>query len=111
MRINEAYEHDTLLPYQGEENCSGNCSKVGTQCVDVTAELTLEPTATVGTVTVTCQGTPRITCVTAPDGASCTVTLTQQVCVSIPVRYGVTTTTGEAVIACAGDGCIGCGCC
>lgn len=112
MRINEAYEHDTILPYQGEESCAGgSCNKVGTQCVDVTAELTLEPTAAVGTVTVTCQGMPRITCVTAPDGASCTVTLTQQICVSIPVRYGVTTSNCDPTIACTGDSCIGCGCC
>ncbi len=112
MRINEAYEHDTILPYQGEESCSmGGCSKVGTQCVDVTAELTLTPTASVGTVSITCQGVPDITCVTAQDGSCCTVTMTQQICVSVPIRYGVTLTNTEPTIACAGDSCVGCGCC
>jgi hypothetical protein len=79
--------------------------------VDVTAALTLAPTASVGTVSVTCQGSPAITCVTAPDGTSCTITMTQQVCVSVPIRYGVTLNTGEPTIACADNNCIGCGCC
>ena len=112
MRINEAYEHDTILPYQGEESCPmGGCNKVGTQCVDVTAALTLVPTASVGTVNVACQGAPSITCVTAPDGSSCTITMTQQVCVSVPVRYGVTLSSGEPTIACADNNCVGYGCC
>ena len=58
----------------------GGCNKTGTQCVDISAPLTLTPTAAVGTVTVTCQGSPSITCVTGNDGASCTVTMTQQIC-------------------------------
>lgn len=38
MRINEAYEHEPILPYQSEESCPLNgCNKVSTQCVDVTA--------------------------------------------------------------------------
>lgn len=112
MRINEAYEHDPILPYQTEESCPvSGCNKVGTQCVDIAAALTLSPTASVGTVTVACQGAPAITCVTNAEGTSCTVTLTQQVCVSVPVRYGVTMTAGEPTIACADNSCIGCGCC
>lgn len=112
MRINEAYEHEPILPYQAEESCPvGGCNKTGTQCVDVSAPLTLTPTAAVGTVTVTCQGSPSITCVTENDGASCTVTMTQQICVSVPVRYGVTLTPCPPSIACADNSCVGCGCC
>lgn len=111
MRINEAYEHESILPAQADESCLLNgCNKISTQCVDVTAPMTLTPTACVGTVTVSCQGTPTISCVSDPSGASVTVTLTQQVCVSVPVRYGVTMTAGDPTIACA-SGCTGCGCC
>ena len=107
MRISEAYEHEPILPYQSEESCPLNgCNKVSTQCVDVTAPVILVPTAAMGSPTVTCQGSPKITCATNADGTMCTVTLTQQVCVSIPVRYGVTMTTGEPSIACADS----CGC-
>ena len=91
MRINEAYEHEPILPYQSEESCPLNgCNKVSTQCVDVTASVILSPTAVMGSPTVTCQGNPTITCATNADGTMCTVTMTQKVCVSIPVRYGTT---------------------
>jgi len=111
LRISEAYEHEPILSYQGEENCPvSGCSKIGTQCVNVAAAMTLTPVASVGTVSVTCQGTPSIACVPSEDGTFCTLTLTQQVCVSVPVRYGVTLTSGETTIGCA-DHCIGSGCC
>ena len=94
MRINEAYEHEPILPYQSEESCPLNgCNKVSTQCVDVTASVILSPTAVMGSPTVTCQGNPTITCATNADGTMCTVTMTQKVCVSIPVRYGTTIST------------------
>lgn len=112
MHISEAYEQAPILPYQPEDACQpSGCNKVGTQCVDVTAPMVLTPTASVGTVTVACQGTPDITCTTDAGGTSCTVTMTQQVCVSVPIRYGVTLTSGEPTIACADNNCVGCGCC
>ena len=82
MRISEAYEHEPILPYQAEDNCPvGGCNKTGTQCVDIAAPFALTPTASVGTVTVACQGSPSITCVTDASGSCCTVTMTQQICV------------------------------
>ena len=86
MRINEAYEHETILPRQGDE-CG--CNKIVTQCVDVTAPVTLIPTASLGTVTVACQGVPMVNCVTDPCGTSSTITVTQRVCVTIPDRKSV----------------------
>ena len=82
MRISEAYEHEPILPYQAEDNCP-----------------------------VACQGSPSITCVTDASGSCCTVTMTQQICVSVPIRYGVNLTAGEPTISCADNSCIGCGCC
>jgi len=110
LRISETFE--PVLPCQTEESCPvGGCNKTGTQCVNIAAPLTMVPTASVGTVSVACQGVPSITCVTDPEGTSCTVTMTQQLCVSVPIRYGVSLTTGEPTIACADNSCIGCGCC
>ena len=111
MRINEAYEHDSILPCQGEERPGNgsNCSKITTQCVDVTAPVILTPTASVGTVTVSCQGVPTVCCETDPSGSCCTITLTQQICVSMPVRYGVSMSTSDPTISCA-EGTPGCGC-
>ena len=90
-------------------SCIGRTS---TQCVDVTRPVTLTPTASLGTVVASCSGVPTVTCVTAADGMSCTVTLTQRVCVSIPVTYGVDADAGDATIACAdtGTAAAACGC-
>ena len=111
MHINEVYEHDPILTCPSEESCPINgCSRVGTQCVNVAAPMSFSPTVVVGTPAVACQGTPVITCVTDPGGTSCTVTMTQQVCVSVPVRYGVELAAEDPTIACA-DSCVGSGCC
>ena len=64
LRINEAYEHAAILPCPGEDS---GCNKIVTQCVDVTAPVTLVPTASLGTVTVACQGVPVVNCVTDPS--------------------------------------------
>lgn len=113
LRINETYEHDSILSCssQGEESCpiGSGCNKISAQCVDVSAPMTLTPTASIGTVNISCQGSPTVTCVTDPAGTSCAVTMTQQICVSVPVRYGVTMTAGDPTIACA-PGAPGCSC-
>ena len=105
MRINEVYGHEPILSYQPEQCPVEGCGKIGTQCVDVSAAVTLTPAVTVGNVTVTCQGSPNIVCETNAGGTSCTVTLVQRVCVSIPVEYGVSVDPGNAVIACAEECC------
>lgn len=113
MRINEVFEHEPLLPYQETDCPSSSCEKTGTHCVDITLPVTVTPTATPGTVTTTCQGTPRVTCTASDDGRTATFTITQRVCVSIPVRFSVTTEPLETTIACAGtdtDDDDGCGC-
>lgn len=105
LRINETYEHESILPCpaQPEEVCpvGSGCNKISAQCVDVSAPMTLTPTACIGAVNISCQGSPTVTCVTDPAGTSCAVTMTQQICVSVPVRYGVTLSAGDPTIACA----------
>ena len=112
MRINEVYEHTPLQPCPPDEACPpAGCNKVATQCVDIAAPLTLNPTAVMGTPTVTCQGSPCVTCTTDCGGTSCTLTFRQQVCVSVPIRYGVTMASGEPSIECTEESCCcNCGC-
>lgn len=93
--MNEAYQNEPIL------TCG--CSKAGMQCVDVTEEVVLTPTAVVGTISTACQGSPSVMCVTNAEGTACTVTLTQRVCVTIPVTFGVSKTEGDPSIMCAGD--------
>lgn len=88
---------------------TGCIGKSGTQCVDISQPIVLTPTASLGTVVSSCPGTPTVTCVTAADGTACTVTLTQRLCISIPISYGVEIAPGDPSIVCA-DGAASCGC-
>ena len=112
MRINEAYEHEPILPCGAEDKGrqTSGCDKTIVQCVDVDAPVILTPTASIGTVVVSCQGAPCVTCTTDPAGTSCSVVMTQQVCVSIPIRYGVSLISEDPTISCAGSGSAGCSC-
>ena len=114
LHINGAYEHTPIVPYQPscEEASTPSCptcGKHGVQCVDVSQPLVLTPSTDIGTLTTSCQGTPEVTCVTNAEGTACTVTLTQRVCVTIPVTYSVDADPGSPSIACA-DGECGCAC-
>ena len=113
LRINEAYEHEPILTYQSEDSCpASGCNKTGTQCVDIAETLTLTPEVTTGTAVIACQGSPSVSCETAADGASCTVVVTQRVCVSVPIRFNVVVETSDPAIACAdsSDGIGTCSC-
>lgn len=105
LRINEAYEHEAILPRQSEESCLGGCNKLITQCVDISAPVTLIPAAALGTVTVSCQGNPVVNCTPDPCGTSSTVTVTQRVCVTIPIKYDISMNTCEPTISCADSAC------
>ena len=84
---------------------AGCIGRAGTQSVDISQPIVLTPTASLGTVVSSCPGSPSVTCVASPDGTTCTVTLTQRVCISIPVSYGVEVAPGEPTITCA-DSCL-----
>ena len=111
LHISEAYEHEPILPYQPEDTCPINsCNKTASQCVEVSAPVRLTPTAVVGNINVACQGAPEVACVTNDGGSSVTVTVTQKVCASIPVRFGVEKEEDEdPKIACADGECVRCG--
>lgn len=115
MHINDAYEHTPILPFAEDAIARQatpvtSCAKTATQCVNVSKSLSMTPTAEVGTVTSTCSGNPTVICYTNTEGTACTVTVTQRVCATIPVTFGVAHTEGDAGISCADGGDTGCGC-
>ena len=106
MRINEVYEHEPLIPYQGADlhPPATGCDKTARQCVEVSLPQRGPPHDKTGTITTTCEGNPMVTCTAAADGRSLTVTVTQRVCLSIPVRFGADAEPEpeKAAIACGG---------
>ena len=110
LHISEAYEHEPILPYQPEDTCPINsCNKTASQCVEVSAPVTLTPTAVVGNISTACQSAPEVTCVTNNQDNSVTVTVTQRICVSIPIRFGVEKADDDPKITCADGKCVRCG--
>ena len=97
---------DESLSYQQTCACRlDGCAKTGCQCVDVSLPVEVSPVACVGEIVTTCQGTPVVTCRTDPCCNTAVLTVTQQLCLTIPVRFGANTCVGEATIACAAGGC------
>ncbi|MEG1683788.1 MAG: hypothetical protein RR295_08150, partial [Oscillospiraceae bacterium] len=92
---------DNTASYQQLCSCTpDSCGKVGVQCVNVSVPVEVTPRATVGAISVACQGTPTVSCETSGSHGVCVITITQKVCMTIPVRYGVTTNVGDETIAC-----------
>ncbi len=102
--MNDLYRKDAMQCQQAACPVTG-CSRSGTQCVDISAPVTLTPSAEVGTITTVCQGNPTVVCETNEEGTACTVVLTQRVCVSIPVIFNVALDTGRPSILCADTPC------
>lgn len=102
--MNELSKKEALLPSCPITCPTGCAGKSGVQCVEVSQPVVLTPRATVGTITTSCPGVPTVSCVTDETGSFCTVTLTQRVCVTIPVSYGATAEPGTPTIACGGSG-------
>lgn len=88
------------------------CARLANQCVEVSAPLVLSPTAVLGNITTTCQGNPTVECITNEDQTLSQVRLRQKICLTIPVRYGVSIAAETPRIACSEeqDGTCHCGC-
>ncbi|MEG0144933.1 MAG: hypothetical protein RR739_02590 [Clostridia bacterium] len=80
-----------------------NCTSVAAQYVDVSVPLKLKPYAIVGDLTTECCGEPVVSLRPCPGGnccCGCEITITQTLCVRIPVRYGANADVGDATSLC-----------
>lgn len=83
------------------EPCS---TAVGYQTASLCVPVTVRPFAIPGDPIVTCCGPPIITPGSGPcsgtlNGA-CTFTITQSICISVPVEFGATAEVGDLVVQC-----------
>lgn len=94
-------------PQQAESEA---CPATAYQEVDVCVPVTITPYATVGNATVTCCGAPTVTqgngTCEGVVGGQCSFTVSQRMCVALPVTFGANTQAGEYTVACgnAGEG-------
>lgn len=94
-----------------------SCPAYGSQRATVCVPVTVSPYATVGETTTYCCGDPVVTpgaiaCGGTPMG-SCTFTIRQDVCISVPVSFGATAVVGQYSVLCSdattGESCPDCG--
>ena len=92
------------------------CPATGYQSTDVCVAVTVTPYAQVGTPVATCCGKPVITAGRTCGGTkkgSCTFTMTQTLCVAVPVTFGATAVVDDPYVDCgdasSDDICTDCG--
>ena len=92
------------------------CPTVGYQAANICVPVSVEPYARAGATLTKCCGTPTVIpgrqiCGGIKNGI-CSFTLSQSICVAVPVEFGANATVGEAYVDCldasAEDICSGC---
>jgi hypothetical protein len=93
------------------------CPAVGYQSASICVPVTVTPFAQAGVTATKCCGNPVITpgletCAGIKNG-SCYFTITQDICVSVPVEFGAVASVGDSYVSCNGssdqDICTDCG--
>lgn len=80
------------------------CPAVGYQSMSVCVPVTVTPYAKPLGTSTTCCGDPVVTGGDKPcagkKGGSCTFTITQKICVAVPVEFGATALPGDTYVDC-----------
>lgn len=87
-------------------NETQTCPTVGYQSASICVPVTVTPFAQTGATTTKCCGDPvvrqgRETCGGMKNG-SCFFTITQDICVAVPVEFGAIATVGDTYVNCNG---------
>lgn len=97
-------------------DASQTCPAVGYQSASICVPVTVTPFAQTGATVTKCCGSPvvtpgRDTCGGLKNG-SCFFTISQDICVAVPVEFGAVATVGDTFVTCNGasqdDICTGC---
>lgn len=101
------------MPIQEDQTCP----TVGYQSASICVPVTVSPFAKTGMTFTKCCGAPvvvpgKVTCEGERNG-SCVFTISQDICVAVPVEFGATATVGDTFVNCndasAEDICMDCG--
>jgi hypothetical protein len=80
------------------------CPAVGYQTLSVCVPVMVEPFAKAGATVTKCCGEPVINdCDSMCKGKKkgvCSFTVTQDICVEVPIHFGATTTVGDTYVEC-----------
>jgi len=95
-------EYETFNP-----NCEKDvCPAIGHQFVSVCLPVEITPFAKVGAPSITCKGEPNIKPGCTPcrgtKNGTCSFTISQTLCVEVPVYFGASTYVGDTYVDCLG---------
>lgn len=74
------------------------CTRVVQQCTNIRVPIKLKPVANVGEIQSACCGKPEVSChlLKCGDDTVYELTITQSLCIRIPIEYGIEADVGEA---------------
>jgi hypothetical protein len=88
------------------------CTVNGQQLIDVRVPVTVKPFATIGTIVTRCCGeatiTPGIDIDEGIIDGECNFTISQRLCVEVPVDFGADVEPGDTYVTCTGEDCSDC---
>ena len=87
-------------------NESQTCPAVGYQSASICVAITVTPWAQAGATGTKCCGAPVVIPVRGVCGGvkngSCFFTISQDICVAVPVEFGAVATVGDSFVSCNG---------
>jgi hypothetical protein len=104
MEDNYDSKYDTL---EGKENCEKEmetfitCEKVVHQKTKVSLPISVEPFVIPGKIKARCCGTTKVTIDPFNECKdNCNYVITQEICIEIPLKFGVSTEIKESFVEC-----------
>ena len=87
-----------------QEAIPETCPAIGYQSVSMCVPVTVTPFAQTGTTVTKCCGNPVITPGISTCGGlrngTCSFTISQDICVAVPVAFGATAAVGDTYVSC-----------
>jgi hypothetical protein len=84
-----------------------SCPAVGYQSASICVPVTVTPFAVTGATTTRCCGDPVVTSGRTSCGGTkngtCSFTISQDICVAVPVSFGAVAEVGDTYVSCNGS--------
>lgn len=89
---------------KNETTQNETCPTVGYQSASICVPVTITPYVQAGVITTKCCGAPIVTTGKVPcqglKNGTCTFTIAQDICVSVPINFGADAVVGDAYVHC-----------
>ncbi|MEG1743053.1 MAG: hypothetical protein RR246_02690 [Clostridia bacterium] len=80
------------------------CSKISYQYAKIGVPVEIKPNVSVGKITSDCCDEPIVCCKSRCDN-SCSIIISQNICIKIPIKYDIGADIGESFVTCENKNC------